>query len=157
MSDSARHYRRCGTACRRHPHPRRHGHHSHRGSAHHRMGPCAAGRRADQRHHHHHHHYLRPICHAARRHLVNRQAVRPAHDAVVPVPGRRRSVQHPRQPDHLARAQPHPRHYVPVLAHQPFGHYGARLCLPVDNRCRGTLLGHGPRGQGKHLCILAIC
>ena len=110
-----------------------------------------------EHHHHHHHHYLRPICHAARRHLVNRQAVRPAHDAGVPVPGRRRSVQHARQPVHLARAQPHPRHYVPVLAHQPFGHHGARLCLPVDNRCRGALLGHGPRGQGKHLCILAVC
>lgn len=37
------------------------------------------------------------------------------------------------------------------------GHHGARLCLPVDNRCRGALLGHGPRGQGKHLCILAVC
>ena len=112
-------------------------------------GPCAAGRRADQRHHHHHHHYLRPICHAARRHLVNRQAVRPAHDAVVPVPGRRRSVQHARQPVHLARAQPHPRHYVPVLAHQPFGHYGARLCLPVDNRCEALYSDMGHVGKAN--------
>lgn len=52
--------------------PRGHGHHSHRGPAYHRVGPRAAGRRPDQRHHHHHHHYLRPICHAARRYLVDR-------------------------------------------------------------------------------------
>lgn len=75
------------------------------------------------------------------------QAVRPAYDAMVPVPGRRRSVQHARQPVHLARAQPHPRHHVPVLAHQPFGHHGAWLCLPVDDRRRGALFGHGSRGQ----------
>ena len=61
-----------GAARRRHPHPRCHGHHSHRGSAHHRVGPRAFGRRSDQCDHHHHHHYLRPVCHAARRHLVNR-------------------------------------------------------------------------------------
>lgn len=71
--------------------------------------------------------------------------------------GRRRPVQHARQPVHLACAQPHPRHHVPVLAHQPLGHYGARLCLSVDDRRRGPLLGHGPRWQGKHLCILAVC
>ena len=156
MADSARHDWRRGAARRRHPYPRRHRNHSNRGTAHHRVGPCTAGRRPDQRHHHHHHHYLRPVCHAARRHLVDRQAVWPTYDLMVPVPGRRRSVQHARQPVHPARAQPHPRHHVPVLAHQPLGHHGARLRLPVDDRRRGALLGHGPRGQGKYLRILAV-
>ena len=32
-----------GAARRRHPHPRRHGYHGHRGSAHHRVGPRAVG------------------------------------------------------------------------------------------------------------------
>lgn len=32
-----------GAARRRHPHPRRHGYHGHRGLAHYRVGPCAFG------------------------------------------------------------------------------------------------------------------
>mgnify|MGYP000180614334 CR=1 FL=1 len=138
-----------------HDHDHDHCDHDHHDHDHHDHDhDCCCGHDHD---HHHHHHYLRSVCHATRRHFVNRQAVRPAYDAMVPVPGGHRPVQHARQPVHPARPQPHSRHHVPVLAHQPLGHHGARLRLPVDDRRRGALLGHGPRWQGKHLCILAVC
>ena len=52
---------------------------------------------------------------------------------------------------------PHPRHYVPVLAHQPFRHRGvSALSFLSTTGAEALYSRHGPTWAGKHLCILAV-
>ena len=100
---------------------------------------------------------MRPVCHAARRHLDHRQGLRADHDAVVPLPGHHGPGQHRRRRQRLPRAQPAAWHRVPVRRQpQPRRPHGAGQRLPVHHRRRGPLLRHGPRWQGQHLRLLAL-
>ena len=114
VADHPRDGRRRGASCRRHPHPRRHRHDGHRGPAHGRLLLRRHRRQPEHRRPRHHRHPVHPVCHAACGHLDHRQVLRAGHDAVVPLPGHLGPRPRHRQRRHPARAQPDPRHHVPL-------------------------------------------